>query len=269
MAFNAEQRILRLKVLTSIFMRLCLGVFILTIVIPVQVNAKKVDAQEYSSFWLWGNIRTAPYLSKAKEIYILQGEFRPLAKNNLVDARTPSIGNSRFTQQGVSILNIPQQKVWLVFRNHHLNWNQKELLHILKRVRQWENAGNQIIGIQIDYDSRTRKLHEYAIFLQNIRQQLPSKYQLSITGLLDWSNAREPRTLQLLKQNIHEIVVQTYQGTNSIPNYETYLKQFSTLKLPYKIGLVQHGQWQTPLYLKTDPHFKGFVVFLVRSREIK
>ena len=30
-----------------------------------------------------------------------------------------------------------------------------------------------------------------------------------------------------------------------------------------KIGLVQHGEWQTPPDLSRNPNFKGFVVFLL------
>ena len=35
----------------------------------------RVDAKDYSAFWIWGAISSAPYLSKAQELYILQGEI--------------------------------------------------------------------------------------------------------------------------------------------------------------------------------------------------
>ncbi|MBP8027237.1 MAG: DUF3142 domain-containing protein, partial [Acinetobacter sp.] len=115
-----------------------------------------VDANQYSSFWIWGDISTTAYLKQAKELYILQGEIR-------LDQSTQS---SIFTPQGVSILKIPHQKVWLVYRNHHLNWQKSELEKILTRIKQWENAGNQIQGIQIDFDAKTKNLKQYALFLQ-------------------------------------------------------------------------------------------------------
>ncbi len=72
----------------------------------------RVNAEDYDAFWIWGNISSAPYLKAAKEIYILQGEIR-------LDSQTH---HSKLIPQGVSVLTIPQQKVWLVFRNYHLDW---------------------------------------------------------------------------------------------------------------------------------------------------
>lgn len=215
----------------------------------------RVNANDFSAFWIWGEIKSAPYLTKAKEIYILQGEVR-------IDRHTQK---SVLIPQGVSVLNIPHQKVWLVFRNHHLNWQDHELEKILKRVRQWESSGNHIQGIQIDFDARTKNLGEYALFLQKLRAQLPKKYQLSITSLMDWTNIQDQNTLRLFRGNINEMVIQTYQGSTTIPNYQQYLNKVSALKLPYKIGLVQHGEWNKQLNFKTDANFKGYVVFLLRE----
>jgi len=98
------------------------------------------------------------------------------------------------------------------------------------------------------------------------RSQLPAQYKLSITGLLDWTNFKEQDTLKLLRQNIDELVIQTYQGTTSIPNYPEYLKRIANLKLPYKIGFVQYGKLYSDLKTVHDPHFKGYVIFLLREK---
>ena len=130
----------------------------------------QVNAEDYDAFWIWGNISTAPYLKVAKELYILQGEIRLDSQKH----------HSKLIPQGVSVLKIPQQKVWLVFRNYHLDWQGQELTQILKRVQQWENAGNHIQGIQIDFDAKTKHIHQYTLFLSQLRKQLPQHYQLSI-----------------------------------------------------------------------------------------
>ncbi len=194
----------------------------------------KIDANQYDSFWIWGNITSAPYLKKAKELYILQGSIQN-------DKQTKE---SKIIPQGVGVLKIPQQKVWLVYRNHILTWNNNEINLIISRIKQWESFGNQIEGIQIDFDSQTKNLKEYAIFLEKIRQQLPQKYRLSITGLMDWANIQNQETLSLLRNNIDEIVIRTYQATKTIENYQAYLQRIETLKLPFKIGLVQKGLGQ-------------------------
>lgn len=216
----------------------------------------KIDAQNYSQFWLWGDISTAPYLSQAKQLYILQGEVRR-SKNTL---------ESRLTPQGISIQQLAPQKVWLVFRIHHLNLTPNNIEMMIQRLNAWKSRGNHVQGIQIDFDSKTKNLKQYAEFLQSLRQALPRDYQLSITGLLDWTNIQDPKTLNLMRQNIDELVIQSYQGSTTIPNYDAYLKRISAMQLPFKIGLVQNGMWQKNHPIETDQNFKGYVVFLLRSK---
>lgn len=59
-----------------------------------------------------------------------------------------------------------------------------------------------------------------------------------------------------------EVVVQTYQGRHSIPDYAAYLPRMNRLGLPFKIGLIQDGAWEEPKYLQTSEWFRGYVVFL-------
>ncbi|WP_180172143.1 DUF3142 domain-containing protein [Acinetobacter sp. YH12023] len=216
---------------------------------------QRVNAAHYSSFWIWGNISSSPYLQQATELYILQGEMnwnKPLKQ-------------SEFIPQGIQVLHKPQQKIWIVIRSHHLQWSNNNIQQILQRLKHWEKNGNQIQGLQIDFDAKTQNIHRYAVFLEKIRKKMPQKYRLSITGLMDWTNIQDQQTLSLLRHNIDEIAIQTYRGSATIENYTSYLNKVSKLKLPYKIGLVQHGRWQAPKHLIQDPYFKGYVVFLLRT----
>lgn len=96
-------------------------------------------------------------------------------------------------------------------------------------------------------------------------QQLNSpKYHLNITGLMDWANIQNQETLSLLRNNIDEIVIQTFQGTKTIENYQAYLQRIETLKLPFKVDLVQNGAWSKMKFYNVS-YFKGYVVFLLRS----
>jgi uncharacterized lipoprotein YddW (UPF0748 family) len=61
---------------------------------------------------------------------------------------------------------------------------------------------------------------------------------------------------------IDEVILQTYQGRSTIPGYQTYLARTDTLKIPFKIGLVQGGEWKAPADLVGNTYFKGYVVFL-------
>jgi hypothetical protein len=46
---------------------------------------------------------------------------------------------------------------------------------------------------------------------------------------------------------VDEVVLQTYQGHHTIPGYGAYMAGLGRLKLPFKIGLVQDGEWSPPV----------------------
>jgi hypothetical protein len=221
--------------------------------------AAEVDASQYDAFWLWSGVQPQPVLAQAKSLYILQGQVErvPFSQGGAV----------RFLAQGISVPRLANHpgEIWLVYRAQTLDWPPEAYAVVLSQVRRWQLAGNPVVGIQIDFDARTRELHRYAQFLRDLRERLPKNYRLSITGLLDWAPNAETGVLNQLVGVVDEIVIQTYQGRHSVANYSAYLPPTKRLQLPFKIGLVQHGDWQAPDYLHDLPLFRGYVVFLLNA----
>ena len=213
-----------------------------------------VDARDYDAFWLWSGVAPQPVLKQARTLYILQGQINSTRRH-------PERG-VQFIAQGMSVPRIRQGQVWVVYRAHTLRWPEPVYTKLLGQVQRWKAAGNPVVGIQIDFDARTQYLHEYADFLRDLRQRLPADLRLSITGLMDWSSNADPAAIAQLKGVVDEVVVQTYQGRHSIPDYAAYLPRMNRLGLPFKIGLIQGGDWQEPEYLKASEWFGGYVVFL-------
>ena len=213
-----------------------------------------VDARDYDAFWLWSGVTPQPVLKQAKTLYILQGQINSTR-------RAPQRG-VQFIAQGISVPRITQGEVWVVYRAHTLHWPERVYTQLLGQVQRWRDAGNPVVGIQIDFDARTQYLHEYADFLRDLRQRLPADLRLSITGLMDWSSNADPAAIAQLKGVVDEVVVQTYQGRHSIPDYAAYLPRMNRLGLAFKIGLIQGGAWEEPEYLKGSEWFRGYVVFL-------
>lgn len=227
---------------------------------------KRVNAHDYNSFWLWGNVSPKPYLnnkSQNAELYILQGEVGRARLNQKPQQQNIFQPISALENQGMGLCHIESAKIWLVYRTTTLDWHPSMMQHIVARLNSWKNFDNQVIGLQIDFDSATGQLDQYANFLQNIRQQLPKSYLLSATGLLDWVNA-DNNSMKLLKATLDEVVIQTYQGKHTVKNYQSYLPTLARLDLPFKVGLVQHGEWQPYRPIEKNSFFKGYVVFLLR-----
>jgi hypothetical protein len=212
-----------------------------------------VDARDHDAFWLWSGVASQPVLDQAKTLYVLQGQ---------ITAARSDRQRVALIAQGMSVGRLPQQDLWIVYRAHTLRWPEPVYKQVLGQLQRWRQAGNAVTGIQIDFDARTRYLQDYVAFLKDLRQRLPAACKLSITGLMDWSSHADPQALEQLKGVVDEVVVQTYQGRRSIPDYAAYLPRMSRLGLPFKIGLIQGGEWTAPDYLQRSPWFRGYVVLL-------
>ncbi len=84
--------------------------------------------------------------------------------------------------------------------------------------------------------------------------------------MLDWSSQGDPAALDSLAGVVDEVVLQTYQGRHTIPGYEAYMARLGRVKLPFKIGLVEGGDWSAPASILANPWFRGYVVFLTNPR---
>lgn len=210
----------------------------------------RVDARDYDAFWLWAGVKPQPVLDSAKTIYILEGEIRagPNPAIQRLRGGTPRVKHA---------------DVWLVYRVETLDWGDNIPRQIRADIARWKRAGSRVVGVQIDFDAATRGLEGYAAFLKTLRAVLPADSQLGITGLMDWSSRADPAGLKSIASIVDEIIIQTYQGRQTIPDYAGYLAQIDRLDVPYKLGLVQNGAWSAPAAVGKDPNFKGYVVFLV------
>lgn len=209
-----------------------------------------VDPGKHDAFFLWAGVKPPAVLGRAKTIYILDGEVRIADKARIVPLR-PQAPRVRHAE------------VWLTLRVERIDWAEPVYRQLLADTARWEAAGTRLVGVQIDFDARTKGLGDYARFLTDLRRRLPARYRLSVTGLMDWSANGDPAQLASLRGVVDEVVIQTYQGRRTIPGYERYMASLRRLPIPYRIGLVENGEWRAPAGLEQDPEFRGYVVFLL------
>lgn len=212
----------------------------------------RVRASDYDSFWLWAGVAVSPALDRARTVYLLDGEMGG------APARWKPL------RAGAPRTNGPE--IWLVVRTDTLAWPDDAAQMLAARAERWTKVGNHVVGVQIDFDARTKHLDDYAAFLERVRHSLPARYKLSITGLMDWSANGDPRALARLKGTVDEVVIQTYQGRGTIWGYERYFERMRNFPIPFKVGLVENGRWIEPVGLRREPNFRGYVVFLLPSR---
>jgi hypothetical protein len=217
---------------------------------PASSTPEIVDAKDYRSFWLWAGVRPQLVLDTAERVYLLQSEVEVRPSVRLV-SRRPSIPHVRHAD------------VWLVVRAETITWPPDIYAQVDRELAAWRRAGNHVVGLQIDFDAKTRRLSDYAAFLMLLRARLPIEYKLGITGLLDWSANGDSEGLNALAGTVDEAVLQVYQGRHTIPGYTSYLNRLSRMTVPFRIGLPQGGEWHPPPSLSAMPLFRGYVVFLL------
>jgi hypothetical protein len=219
--------------------------------VPALACAAPTEAAHYDAFFLWAGVKPQPVLGQARSLYLLQGQ---------VEADPV-----RLVAQRPALPRVPETDVWMVVRVETLDWPPAIYNQVLAILARWRAAGNRVVGLQIDFDAGTRHLENYAAFLADLRQRLPQDYRLSITGLLDWSSNGDPAGLAALGGVVDEVVLQIYQGRRVIPGYAGYLAALDRLQIPFRIGLLQGGDWVAPDHLAANPWFRGYVVFLVNG----
>ena len=208
-----------------------------------------VRAADYDAFWLWAGVPPSPALARARRVYLLHGQ---------VTAHEPV----RLQAQRPATPRLLGPEVWMVVRVETLRWPPAVYAQVSAALARWAQAGMRLQGLQIDFDARTRHLGEYAGFLADLRRRLPRGLQLGVTGLLDWSANGDTAGLNALASVVDEVVLQIYQGRRVIPGYATYLTSLGRLRTPFRIGLLEGGEWRAPGTLKF-PAFRGYVVFLI------
>lgn len=214
-------------------------------------DAAPVRAADHDAFWLWAGVRPQAAMATAKTVYLLQSAV-------VADP-------ARLVAQRPAVPHLTAADVWMVVRVETLDWEPHTTDLILAAAERWRAAGNRLVGVQIDFDARTRHLDDYAAFLKRFRSRLPRRYKLGITGLLDWSAHGDPKGLEALAGVVDEVVLQIYQGRHVIPGYGAYLARLRGFPIPFRIGLLQGGDWQAPDALASNPRFRGDVVFLTND----
>ncbi len=208
-----------------------------------------VDAGRYDAFWLWAGVRPQPVLARARRIYLLAAQ---------VTATAPA----RLQAQRPAPPRVSGAKVWPVVRVETLLWPEVAHAQVAGMLDRWRLAGSSLEGLQVDFDARTRHLDQYARFLQDLRRRLPPALRLGVTGLLDWSSHGDPAALNALGATVDEVVLQIYQGRHVIPGYADHLRRAGRLRTPFRVGLLQGGDYVAPAGLERLPMFRGYVVFL-------
>jgi len=201
--------------------------------------------------WIWSHNKLSDAID-TDVLYIMQGAISKVDNIN------------QFYNQGLRARFI-DKNVYLVLRMNTLDDSDDFLNLIDNLIWQWEIKGTTILGIQLDYDSATLKLASYATKLETIRSKLPSKYKLSITGLMDWLVSGNISELESISNFTDEIVFQLYQ-INNYYNLNQAFVAFNKATFDFKVGLLNNHHENSTIVnnLRELPNFTGYIKFIIK-----
>ncbi|ELY2767117.1 DUF3142 domain-containing protein [Cronobacter malonaticus] len=213
----------------------------------------RANDADYRAFWLWSGVRPSAALSQAEVIYLHQGDV------------VTRQGKPVFVRLGQPVARLRAPALWLTVRLERLDLSDEMLDTLARLPVRWAQAGNPVTGLQIDFDAATRRIGDYGQFLTRLRARLDGRFALGVTGLLDWAQTGSVAQLNALP--VDELVVQTYQGRHTVPGYARYLPALLGLRIPFKIGIAQNGEWDKAQEktLAASPWYRGAVVFVMNG----
>ncbi len=201
-----------------------------------------------TGYWVWNQVGTRDASGKVPvdEIYVYAGEL---------NRQTPWNANLPWTVWTHLPDRVPDAaSYWMVFRAERQMipdvasavelGKQIAVVREVARQRHWN-----VIGVQLDVDSPTGRLAEYAEYLRALRRALPKDTQFSITALLDWFRAGT--AIDRVIEQVDEFVPQFYDiGPGGLREKVIAAKidpgawspKFSRFGKRYKIGVSSFGR---------------------------
>jgi hypothetical protein len=219
--------------------------------VALSAEGKATPHRSLTGYWLWPDMQD---LSKRrdKDLFILQGRFF---------LKGTAFG---FTPIGIKPNSVRStNRIHLVFRVDQLVPTPVMMEMINSKIQAWEHAGVPVAGIQIDFDSPTFKLLQYAEFLKEVRARLAKQFILTSTGLGDWITTGNQKDLAKLYQFTSEIFFQLYQGQSPLTPSLEVNQRLARFDHPFRVGILGSQKIKTHemKLLTSNPRFRGLVLF--------
>lgn len=201
-----------------------------------------------------------PSTPLAHDAYIWQRQWTPAVSDavrraadimqgwRLLGAYCDESGHLRQTSPDWAVINRSGKPVIMVVRidNQLVRWDEDSLLsEIQTSIGQWRSNTNLLVGVEIDHDSATARLPQYASFLKRLRAQTDSGLKLSVTSLPTWLSSLD---LDGLFEPVDEVVLQVHavqaanEGIFNREDAAAWISHISArIKKPFRVALPAYG----------------------------
>jgi len=212
----------------------------------------QVQAFAYSEIWVWGG-QLPEHSEGIETLYLLQGNFW-IERDFRYEFQGPR--PQRTTTRGASLV--------LTYRLDELVPTKMIASRYYAHAAAWRKRGWTVKGIQIDYDSPTSKLQNYAHWLKRMRGVLHEDIEISITGLGDWLVSARVGDLRDLSQQADYIAFMMYHGHRPLKPLQPFTSALVRYRQPFKVGLLRgQGAHEEIGRLRRASSYRGKIIFLL------
>lgn len=158
----------------------------------VSYSSQESVSKLTAGFWFWHGSSTDSALSgePLDSLFVHVGSIQQVTAP--IFGRRTNDGGEQWHVYGALPRELPAaREYWLVFRFERQGVpDLRAAPMVAGEVSRLRAAARQrnlnVAGVQLDIDSPTGALAQYASFLREVRKELPQGSLLSITALLDW-----------------------------------------------------------------------------------
>lgn len=234
---------IRFRVYLSILLASLVTLSLVWVLFPLQ--------QDSIDYWVW-RWTDLELVDKNSPLFLYQGDYL-----------LPQQG-SEFVKRGVEPSELlGYSEIAVLIRLYDIKDAPNLAGHIEYLRGQWQTRGVSVVEWQLDYDSPSGSLLEYADFVHELNSLLEksgNSVPLSITGLLTWLTDN-PEELAILSESTEYITYQLYSRFDPLPNVKDYFPAIKRLQYPYKIGVTTSEKFNGLSYPKNE-NYHGKFVFL-------
>jgi hypothetical protein len=228
-----------------------LGLGLIAIVSLIAAYGVKPHTEDSPSYWVWKSSDMA-WVGGKSTLYLYQGDI------GLSASGPPFIKRGIYPRA-----DLGSRDIILLVRLYERGSAHDAARELIYLHRQWAKKGVEVKEIQLDHDSPSRLLSDYADYVAALTTELQHTLphvRISITGLSTWL-LDNPKGLHKLAEQTAYIHFQLYSDFHPLPRVERYLTQLSRYTYPYKIGVTTSAFFYQMEFVPNE-HYLGKTVFL-------
>jgi hypothetical protein len=142
--------------------------------------------------------------------------------------------SDKYQSLGGQPSKIDQKEIIVLLRLYSLLEIEEIINLYLEKVRAWKRHGVIVTGLEVDYDSPSYKLNEYAEWLKRLNKDFQGELSVTSLGTYTLDN---PTGLKLISGSVDYISMQLYKGYVPYSHYEKVVDWLNLNGIPHVIGI--------------------------------